>query len=104
MYFLKVNFVCYAYDFIITGETKELIENYVPPVVREFLRERGLELAEDKTVITHVEEGFDFLGYNVKWYKKKLLIKPANKNYKAVISKIRGIIKANPTLKQSSHH
>ena len=72
------------------------------PIIREFLQERGLELAEDKTVITHITEGFDFLGCNVKWYKDKLLIKPSDKNYKAVISKIRGIIKANPTLKQSS--
>ena len=100
-YFPKVNFVRYADDFIVTGESKELLEEGVLPIIREFLRERGLELAEDKTVITHVTEGFDFLGCNVKWYKDKLLIKPSDKNYKSVITKIRGIIKANPTLKQS---
>lgn len=100
-YFPKVNFVRYADDFIVTGESKELLEEGVLPIIREFLRERGLELAEDKTVITHVNDGFDFLGCNVKWYKDKLLIKPSDKNYKAVITKIRGIIKVNPTLKQS---
>ena len=101
-YFPKVNFVRYADDFIVTGESKEILENGVLPIIREFLQERGLELSENKTVITHITDGFDFLGCNVKWYKDKLLIKPADTNYKAVISKIRGIIKANPTLKQSS--
>ena len=101
-YFPKVNFVRYADDFIVTGETKELLENQVLPLVREFLSERGMELAADKTAITHVDAGFDFLGCNVKWYKDKLLIKPSDKNYKAVISKIRGIVKANPTSKQVS--
>ena len=100
-YFPKVNFVRYADDFIVTGETKELLENGVLPIIREFLKERGLELAENKTVITHITDGFDFLGCNVKWYNDKILIKPADKNYKAVIDKIRGIIKRNPTLKQA---
>ena len=100
-YFPKVNIVRYADDFIVTGETKELLENGVLPIIREFLKERGLELAENKTVITHITNGFDFLGCNVKWYNDKLLIMPSDKNYKAVIDKIRGIIKKNPTLKQS---
>ena len=100
-YFPKVNFVRYADDFIVTGETKELLENGVLPIIREFLKERGLELAENKTVITHITEGFDFLGCNVKWYNDKLLIMPSDKNYKALIDRIRGIIKKNPMLKQS---
>ena len=101
-YFPKVNFVRYADDFIVTGESKELPEDGVLPIIREFLKERGLELSEIKTVITHIDEGFDFLGCKVKWYKDKLLIKPSDKSYKAVISKIRGIIKANPTIRQSA--
>ena len=34
----------------------------VSSIIREFLSERGLELSEEKTVITHIEDGFDFLG------------------------------------------
>jgi hypothetical protein len=46
-----------------------------------FLRERGLELSPTKTVITHVEKGFDFLGQNVRKYPNgKLLIKPSKRN------------------------
>ena len=99
-YFPKVNFVRYADDFIVTGESKEILENGVLPIIREFLSERGLELSEEKTVITHIEDGFDFLGSNIRWYKDKLLTKPSKKNYKAIVSKIREIIKKNPSMKQ----
>ena len=70
------------------------------PIIRDFLSERGLELSEEKTVITHIEDGFDFLGSNIRWYKDKLLTKPSKKNYKAIVSKIREIIKKNPSMKQ----
>jgi len=96
----KVNFIRYADDFIVTGESKELLENGVLPIIRDFLSERGLELSEEKTVITHIEDGFDFLGSNIRWYKDKLLTKPSKKNYKAIVSKIREIIKKNPSMKQ----
>lgn len=99
-YFPKVNFIRYADDFIVTGESRELLEAGVLPIIREFLSERGLELSEEKTVITHIEDGFDFLGCNIRWYKGKLLTKPSKKNYKAIVNKIRGIIKQNPSMKQ----
>ena len=99
-YFPKVNFIRYADDFIVTGESRELLEAGVLPIIREFLSERGLELSEEKTVITHIEDGFDFLGCNIRWYKDKLLTKPSKKNYKAIVSKVREIIKQNPSMKQ----
>lgn len=99
-YFPKVNFIRYADDFIITGETKELLENGVLPIVEEFMAERGLELSKEKTVITHITDGFDFLGCNIRWYKDKLLTKPSKKNYKAIVDKVRSIIKSNATCRQ----
>ena len=89
----KVNYIRYADDFIVTGDNEEILREGVMPIIRKFLRERGLELSEEKTVITHVTDGFDFLGCNVRMYKNKLLIKPSEKNYKAIISKIRKVIK-----------
>jgi RNA-directed DNA polymerase len=90
-----VNFIRYADDFIITGRTKELLEGEIKPLVEQFLQERGLELSPTKTVITHVEQGFDFLGQNVRKYPNgKLLIKPSKKNIKAFLDGIRKIIKA----------
>jgi RNA-directed DNA polymerase len=90
-----VHFIRYADDFIITGRTKELLEEQVKPLVEQFLQLRGLELSPKKTVITHVEQGFDFLGQNVRKYPKgKLLIKPSKKNVKTFLDGIRKIIKA----------
>lgn len=95
----KVNVVAYADDFIITGASKEVLENKVKPVVTAFLQKRGLELSKDKTRITHIEDGFDFLGFNVRKYKGKLLIKPSKKSIKAFLDNIREIIKENKTAK-----
>jgi RNA-directed DNA polymerase len=80
---------------ILTGSASELLEQESKPLVEQFLRERGLELSPEKTRITHMEDGFDFLGQHVRQYAGKLLIKPARKNVKAFLGKIRKIVKAN---------
>jgi RNA-directed DNA polymerase len=91
----SVNFIRYADDFVITGRTKELLEGEVKPIVKQFLQERGLELSPTKTVITHVEKGFDFLGQNVRRYPNgKLFTKPSKKNVKTFLAGIRTTIKA----------
>lgn len=91
----KVNFVRYADDFIVTAKSKELLEHEVLPVIKVFLNERGLELSQDKTKITHIEEGFDFLGQTARKFKGKLLIRPAKKNQVAFLTKVRGIANNN---------
>ena len=52
--------------FINTGSSRELLEKQVQPLVEQFMRERGLELSPEKTRITHIEDGFDFLGQNIR--------------------------------------
>ena len=76
---VKVNYIRYADDWLITGHTQEFLENEVKPMVAAFLQERGLKLSPEKTRVTHIAEGFDFLGQNIRTYKGKVLIKPANK-------------------------
>jgi len=93
----KVHFVRYADDFIITGRTKEVLEGKVLPLVERFLAQRGLELSKEKTRITHIDEGFDFLGQNVRKYNAKLIIKPAGKNVRTFLEKVRSDIKRNAT-------
>lgn len=88
----KVNLVRYADDFVVTGDSKELLENTVQPWIVEFLRERGLTLSEEKTRIVHINQGFDFLGWNFRKYGGKLLIKPSRKNVKAFYDKVKEII------------
>ena len=99
---LKMNMVRYADDFIITGNSKEWLEQEVKPAVVEFLAERGLVLSPEKTRITHIREGFDFLGWNIRQYDGKLLMKPSKANVKAHLDKIREVIKANKMAKQAN--
>lgn len=95
----KVNVVKYADDFIITGASQEVLEMKVKPAVVAFLKERGLELSEEKTRITQIDAGFDFLGFNVRKYGGKLLIKPSKSAVKRFLDDIRGWIKANKAAK-----
>ncbi|MBL8371818.1 MAG: group II intron reverse transcriptase/maturase [Burkholderiaceae bacterium] len=88
----KVNLVRYADDFVVTGSSKELLETVVRPWIVQFLRERGLTLSEEKTRIVHIDQGFDFLGWNFRKYGGKLLIKPSRKNVKALYGKVKEII------------
>jgi len=98
----QVNMVRYADDFIITGKSKELLENEVKPLVEGFLAERGLTLSPEKTKIAHIDEGFDFLGWNVRKYGGKLMIKPSKKNVKAFLGNIRETVRENRQATQES--
>ena len=95
----KVNFVRYADDFIITADSEETAQE-IMELVRLFLKERGLELSEEKTLITHIDEGFDFLGWNFRKYKGKLLVKPSKASIDRVTRKISDIIKKAKAWKQ----
>ncbi|WP_415885411.1 group II intron reverse transcriptase/maturase [Neptuniibacter sp. QD37_6] len=97
-YKTKVNLVRYADDFVITGISKELLVDEVKPVVEAFMAERGLTLSAEKTLVSHISYGFNFLGQNVRKYGAKLLIKPSHKNLKAVLAKIKAIIVGNKTV------
>ena len=96
----KVHTVVYADDFIVTGKSKDFLENEVLPEIRKFMGERGLELSQEKTVITHIKDGFDFLGQNIRKYNDIVLIKPSGENVRRFLDKIRKVIKGNPTMEQ----
>jgi RNA-directed DNA polymerase len=97
---LKVNVVRYADDFVITGDSREMLEQEVRPWVEAFLAVRGLQLSEEKTRITHIDLGFDFLGWNFRKYSGKLLIKPSKKNAQAFYRKVSDTISGNKTVRQ----
>lgn len=96
----KVHLVRYADDFIITADKKEILVDEVLPLVEQFMKQRGLELSQEKTKITHIDEGFDFLGWNFRKYEGKLIIKPSTDNIRRMLKNIRAKIKANATTKQ----
>lgn len=95
----KVFMMRYADDFIISGSSKEILEDEVIPRIREFLKERGLTLSERKTQIVHIEQGFDFLGWTVRSFKGKLLIKPSRKNVETFYRKVKETISAMKMVK-----
>lgn len=95
----KIHMISFADDFIITAVNKEILETEVKPILEEALAKVGLELSSTKTRITHINDGFDFLGFNVRKYNNgKLLIKPAKANVKRFLNEIRTIIKKGVAL------
>jgi RNA-directed DNA polymerase len=74
----KLGVVRYADDFVVTARDKGSLEA-AQILIQQWLSERGLELSTEKTLITSMEEGFDFLGFNHRHYSGKLLIKPSKK-------------------------
>jgi RNA-directed DNA polymerase len=89
----KVHLVRYADDFIITGTSRLLLHYEVQPLVAQFLKERGLELSHEKTRITHIADGFDFLGQTIRRHLSgKILIKPSKRSVQRFLSKIQETI------------
>ena len=90
---VRVNFIRYADDFIITGKSKRLLEKRVKPAVEKFLEKRGLTLSEEKTVITHIRDGFTFLGQTFRKHGMKLHITPSKGGIKTLIEKVGALIR-----------
>jgi RNA-directed DNA polymerase len=95
----KVNLIRYADDFIVTAENRETLEE-IKILLTEFLAQRGLSLSEEKTLITHISMGFDFLGFNIRKYNGKLLIKPSRKSQKKINEKLHEVIFSNKAAAQ----
>jgi len=91
----KVHVIRYADDFVVTGTSRDLLEHHIKPAIEAFLSERGLCLSEEKTLITSVHHGFDFLGFNVRKYGHKLLIMPSKSSIKSFLREIREDIKCS---------
>ena len=85
----KVNYIRYADDFVVTAKSPEILKEKVIPIIVNFLAQRGLSLSQEKTKIVHIEEGFDFLGFNVRKYKGKYLTKPSKSSIKSIRAKVK---------------
>jgi RNA-directed DNA polymerase len=97
----KINLIRYADDFVITGATKDVLENEVKPLVEQFLRDRGLQLSPEKTCVTPIEQGFNFLGQNLRKHGGKLLIQPSKKNTHTFLEKMRRIVRQGRGISQT---
>jgi RNA-directed DNA polymerase len=87
-----INLVRYADDFAVTAESPQIAEK-VKEVIKKFLVTRGLTLSEEKTKITHINDGFDFLGWNFRKYRGKLIITPSKKSFNKIKRTLSSIIK-----------
>ena len=94
----RINFIGYADDFVITGASKDVLVNEIKPQLARFLQERGLTLSEEKTHVTHINDGFDFLGFNLRKYNGKLLIKPSKSNVLSFLRNLRELIRKHATI------
>lgn len=91
----KIHFIRYADDFVVTAKTREMLEEKILPSLHEFLKVRGLRLSLEKTKITPIGQGFDFLGSTIRKFGNKLIIKPSKASTTKFLSKIREIVKSN---------
>lgn len=87
--------VKYADDFVVFCETEEDAQE-CKRILVEWLAIRGLEFSAEKTRVVSLEEGFDFLGFNVRRYEVidresgyKTLIKPSDKSIQKLKDKLR---------------
>ncbi|WP_268765888.1 group II intron maturase-specific domain-containing protein, partial [Methanosarcina mazei] len=87
----KVNYVRFADDLVVTADSPETALEIID-VIQAFLDPRGLKLSEEKTLVTNISEGFNFLGWNFRKYKGKLLPKPSKDSQKEIIKKIRDVL------------
>ena len=76
----------YADDFIIFAKTKDdAVKIY--DILNPYFEERGLVLSEEKTKISHISEGINFLGFEIRQFntmtKKKVIIKPSRESVKS---------------------
>lgn len=97
----KLGVVRYADDFIVTARDKGNLENALIQI-QQWLSQRGLNLSAEKTRITSMEDGFDFLGFNHRHYNGKLLIKPSKKKVLDFCKRMGKEIKAMNGLEQEA--
>ncbi len=94
----NINFVRYADDFIITANNREVLIQLTPQI-EAFLAERGVSLSKEKTKITHISEGIDFLGQNIRKHVcangqlGKIQITPSKASFQYIKDKVRFLTK-----------
>lgn len=101
--------VRFADDIIVMARTNEQLENTLEQI-KNFLKPRGLEINEEKTVIARIETGFKYLGYWIREYYDKtrqgkkrystkkgvVLVKPSSNAMKSIKQRVKTITKNSP--------
>ena len=96
----KAGLIRYADDFVVTTKSKEEILK-LQPEIEQWLKGRGLELSKEKTKLVHIDDAFNFLGFNARQYSGKLLIKPQKEKVLTFCQKLGQEIKSKSDVEQS---
>ena len=83
----------WATRLVVTGKSRQLLETTVKPAIEEFLEKRGLRLSPEKTTITHINDGFGFLGQDIRKLVRKLIITPSKEGFDALIRTVGDLIR-----------
>jgi RNA-directed DNA polymerase len=91
----------YADDFLVMVSGDREHAEQARDVVTAVLAPMGLRLSESKTMITHIDEGLDFLGWRIQRHRKRgtaeqhIYTYPAKKALKAVMARVKTICRQN---------
>ncbi|MEJ2169216.1 MAG: group II intron reverse transcriptase/maturase [Desulfobacterales bacterium] len=102
-----INFIRYADDFIVTAKSRRVLVEEIIPKINAFLSPRGVQLSEQKTKVTHISEGFDFLGQTIRKFPRKhqqlgkIQIEPSKKSIQSIKDKIKTICRSSGQLTQA---
>ena len=103
----NINFVRYADDFVVTASSEVVLRDDIIPKINDFLELRGVQLSEQKTQITHISKGFDFLGQTIRKHRRreghlgKIQITPSRNALRAIKDKVKAICKTSGCLTQA---
>lgn len=91
----QVFFTRYADDFVVICRSKRVLQRRIRPCIEAFLAERGLRLSEEKTRLSPLRRGIDFLGVHFRQSRQGLKISPAPGNVERFLQKIDQILLAD---------
>ena len=77
----------FADDLIVTSHDLAAMHNAIP-LLNKFLQERGLNFSKAKTVLTSMDIGFDFLGFNFRNSDGNVVIEPSVRNVERILDSI----------------
>ena len=92
-----INYIRWADDFIVTANARQVLEETILPRITAFLAERGVRLSTEKTVITPITDGFDFLGQTLRKHERlngkpaKLQITPSKGSFQGIKTKVKAL-------------
>jgi RNA-directed DNA polymerase len=94
----------YADDWVLAISGTRADAEALREEIAEVLSGMGLRLSPEKTLITHIDEGLDFLGWRIQRHQKRgtskhyVYVYPAKKALRAIMAKVKAVCWQNTNL------